>query len=568
MNRTGDKDRSAKVRKDLPVIYRKNVTQARAYDRLSEGQKLLLEVAQEAAQPTPEGFTTFCTKLCGMRVHPGQVDVVRKMVEKDYGVLAAANGWGKTAAYGLIVLWASFGNIWAPPFTPQYKVAVMGPEMKQALLTHSEIEAIRNDRHPGQVWCNHPMPCEFGARCPEAVKHHFLLKDKLIPYLTRDHHLAFTWKHNNALINFESADKKAQAIEGRAFNLIIYDEARLELWLKFIVDEVMLARGVRTENMKILLGSTPLADNFEFMEYYQKGVRDEPDWWARTGSIEENIFLSHNQVEKIRRNLDERVRDQVLSGKFVEPPTAYFVKERVEGCFDNAPELEEYSSFDKKAQPQRTYVGGLDLAVSETGDYSVLTVWDATEAPHRVVLEKVFTRGTSASNVVNYCDIIIQEFNCQIGFDASGPLGVEFQHQVSHSLGWYVPITFSSRLGGASAQKPTILANFRHFVNNKLWTTPNLTGLKAQLLAYSIEKDHRLRKDRLMAQVYAAWIAKDYLSAELYEGLVLDVDSTTYDGEYADPFSNFADDGKSEMQKRYLRLVKETELREEQLKNA
>ena len=549
MNRTVDKDRHAKVRKDLPVIYRKNVVAQRAIDDLSDSQKQFLLAVQKATQPTPEGFEFFCRAFCGMRAHPGQVDIIQKMGEKDYGVLAAANGWGKTCFYALLVLWTSFGNIWAPPFTQQYKVGVMGPEMKQALLTHSEIEAIRNDRHPGQVW--------------DGKKHSFLLKDRLIPTLTRDHHLAFTWRHNNALINFESADKKAQAIEGRAFNLIIYDEARLELWLKFIVEEVMLARGVRTENMKILLGSTPLADNAEFLEYFNKGMRGEQDWWARTGAIIENVFLSEKQVAKIRRNLDERVRDQVLGGQFVAPPQAYFVKERVDEAFVDAPEIPGIDSFKDKLRSGRTYVGGLDLAVAEGGDFSVITVWDVTEVPHRLILEKVFPQGTSASHVVNYCDVLIQEFTCQIGFDASGPLGVEFEHQVSHEIGWYVPIKFSMRMGGASAEKPTILANFRHFINNKLWTSPNIPGLRTEIVAYNLEKDHRLRKDRLMAQVYAAWVAKDYLAPDQYEGLMLDVNSTNYDGEFANPYSKFTeDDGKSELTRKHLRLVQEMKQRE------
>lgn len=550
MNRTEIKDRHAINRRDYPVDYRKNLVAQRKIDTLSDAEKAFLVAAKKAMEPTPEGFKFFCETFCGMRVHPGQLDTIRLMGTKDYGVLAAANGWGKTCFYALLVLWTSFGNIWAPPFTQQYKICVMGPEMKQALLTHAEIEAIRNDRHPGQIW--------------DGKKHKFLLKDRLIPWLTRDHHQAFRWRHNNAVINFESADKKAQAIEGRAFNLIVYDEARLELWLKFIVDEVFLARGVRTANMKILLGSTPLSDNFEFMEYFDRGMRDDPDWWSRTGTIQENIFLNTEQVEKIRRNLDERVREQVLSGKFVQPEIAYFVKERVQECFDDAAEVYDLGSFTGKAQSGRTYVGGLDLAVSEHGDFSVVTVWDVTDVPHRVVLEKVFPRGTSASLVVNYCDVLIQEFNCQIGFDASGPLGVEFEHQVSHAIGWYVPIKFSSRLGGASAQKPTIMANFRHFINNKLWTAPNLPQLKRQILAYNIELDHRLRKDQLMAQVYAAWIAKDYLSSEYAQALDLSM-ATTYDGEYADPFAPHSeDDNKSELQRKLLRLVQEQKARDAQ----
>ena len=82
-------------------------------------------------------------------------------------------------------------------------------------------------------------------------------------------------------------------------------------------------------------------------------------------------------------------------------------------------------------------------------------------------------------------------------------------------------------------------------------------------MAYNLEKDHRLRKDRLMAQVYAAWVAKDYLAPDQYEGLMLDVNSTNYDGEFANPYSKFTeDDGKSELTRKHLRLVQEMKQRE------
>lgn len=504
-----------------PAAYRASIQEGRG--NFSEERKK--EIAEDIRAGKTD-FKRFCEKLVGVRVHPGQLDVWSLLNEKDYGTLAAANGWGKTAFYALLVLHATFYMDWAPLRQQQYKSLVMGPELKHALLTHNEIEKLRINRSELQYWDE-----DAGG---DGKMHPFLLASKLIPYNTKDQHAAFKWEHNGSILLFESAVQKAKSIEGQAFNLIIYDEARLEDHLKFIVEEVFLARGTRTEGMRIVLGSTPLMDSFEFMEYVKKGERDNQDWWSRTGSIDENIYLSKKQLAKISRNLDERVRDQVLGGKFVEPPDSYFVRDRVLECMSqDSSEEPDIDSFVGKAVKGHTYVGGLDTAVSETGDYSVLTVWDATAAPHRVVFEKVFQRGMSTSEVLAYTFTVIDEFQCQIGFDAQGPLGVELTLQAGAGveLGWLVPIKFG---GGYSRTKADALSNFRHFINNRLWDCPNIPGLMAQIVSYKT-KDHNLKKDRLMAQVYAAWVAKDYLTPDQIEGLSIP-DSGNYYKSAPGPF--------------------------------
>lgn len=424
-------------------------------------------------------FAYFAEFMCGFRLHAGQADVVRLMDEKDYGVLAAANGWGKTLFYALLDLWATFGKRWAPPGWGQYRSVVLGPEMKQALLTHAEIEQIRKGKHEGQLWCDHPAPCPDGPECPRAAHHPFRLAPWLIPFKTQDQHLAYRWKHNDARLHFESADNKATSIEGWRVHLVIYDEARLELYLKFVVEQVILARGTRSPGMRILLGSTPLANSYELLEYFKRGKRGDPDWWSRQGRIEENVFLLKAQIDKIRRNLDPRVVDQVLAGEWVEPPDAYFISQRVVECMDDGRAPPDIASYLGKANGGHQYVGGLDAAVAEGGDETVVTLWDITQTPYRVILEKVFPKGTPLTTAVAFCDILIQEFSCVIGYDAQGPLGVELSHQVSFDPASYVPVKFSGggRAGGTSQQKAEAMANFRHFINNKLWWCPNLPEL-------------------------------------------------------------------------------------------
>lgn len=530
------RSKQSKVHRENLTEYDRDMAMAKRIEDLPFHDRLLLEHLLRGK----DDFGYFCENILGMRAHPGQRDVVSLMYNKDFGVLAAANGWGKTILYALLMLWATYNRTWAVNKN-RYLAVVLGPEMKQALLTHEHIEAIRNDRHEGQVW--------------DGKQHYFLLKDRLIPFKTQDGHYAYRWKHNGAVLRFESAEGKASSIEGWAPNLVIYDEARLELHLRYVVEEVILARGVRTENMKILLGSTPIMDSYDLLDYYKRGELGDRDWWNRSGHITDNVYLSDKQVDKIRRNLDPRVREQVLAGKFVEPPDAYFISERVEEAFDTGREPDDIAEFKGKANPSRTYVAGADAAVSEGGDESAVTVWDVTTTPHQVVLEKVLPRGSPLEKLIAYCDVLIQEFSCQVGYDAQGPLGVQMELMVAIDPGWYVPVKFGGKAvkGGTSSQKMDALANFRHLINDKLWKCPNIPGLKAQILSYSIKKDKSLKKDRLMAQVYAAWVAKDYLTPD-QAGFRLNELENVYAGQSYD-FGPHGDSTKSPLMQKWAGLV-------------
>lgn len=508
-------------------------------------------------------FTYFTEFMCGVRVHPGQVRVSDQMDVTDYNVVAAANGWGKTVFYGLKVMHSTWAKLWAPRGWGIYKAAVLAPWMQQALLTHEVIEDIRLNRSEFQEWCDHPAPCLKGFACPDRKRHPFRLSPWLIPFKTEATHLAYRWKHNSALIHFESGENKAANIEGWRLNVIIYDEARLELHLKHIVDQVFLARATRTPNQKILLGSTPLSDSYDFLEYYRKGEAGKKNWSSHMGSIRENIFLLPEQIEKVRDSLDERIRDQVLEGRWVAPPDSYFISDRVNECFDPGPEpAHGIDSYVGKARRTGQYVGGLDIAAAEGGDESVLSLWDVSVNPYRVVLEKVWLKGTALGTVISYCDVIIDEFSCAIAFDASSGLGVEFEHQVSHNPASYIPITFTGGNQKAQAQmKVQALTNMRHFINNKMVSWPYLPDTRKQFHGYQYPKDQNLRKDRLMSNVYAAWLAKDYANFSNV-GVHINTNGPSYRGQgvsYGGRGDRPEWANKSPLQRQMLRLSEQRE---------
>ena len=541
---------------------------------LSERERTWIEHCKLAAKD----FVYFCNFMCGVRVHPGQIGIAQMMDEKDFGVLAAANGWGKTLLYALLVLWASFAKKWAPKGWAQYKVAVLAPWMQQALITHGDVEQIRKSEHEVQTWCEHPAPCEKGYECPDRKPHRFRLAPWLIPFKTEATHEAYRWSHNGAFIHFESGDNKAHDVEGWRLNFIVYDEARLELHLKHIVDQVFLARAVRTPNQKILLGSTPLSDSKDFLEYFRRGERGHKDWWAYIGSIKDNIFLNLAQVQKVRDSLDERIAEQVLGGKWVAPPDSFFVTERVEAVFDKQATMAVSTALmerlEGKYTPGHTYVGGLDIAVAEGGDESCFTLWDLSAGydpskprpAAKMIVEKIFPKGRSIANAVEFCEFAIKQFNCIIGFDATSAIGIEFGFQAAYLSVWFMPVSFT---GGNAAQlspiKSQALSNYRKFLNEKWITYPYLPETMKQITGYQYPKDQHLDKDRLMAQVYAAWVAKDYITIPQVALNMPFVNRTSYAGSgviYGDGVPNeWAN--KSPLQQKALRMARERDMQRE-----
>jgi len=428
-------------------------------------------------------------------------------MKKPFLTLAAANSWGKTAFIALFTLWASFYKKWADPLWTPYRFVVLGPEMKHALLVYQEIEGIRLNRSRFQNW-------------GDGKKHYCLIADQIVPFTTPDKHHAFKFAHNGSLMYFESSEERAKAIEGIAPNVVVYDEVRRELYLDFVVNQVILPRGNRVPGFRMVLSSTPLADSFEFMEFVKRGEEGHPDWTSIKGAISDNTFLDKAAVELIRRNLDPRIADQVMRGEFVSPEEAYFIGDKVQSCMDNDPLATILNEFKGRAVGGHRYVGGIDPAVAEAGDNSAITVWDITTPPFRVVYEHVLPKGTSLGALIQLTNQLIDEYNCMFAFDATGPLGIEMEHQASaEKPTYYVPVSFGAGNRGTditttkrtSVMKQDILGNFRYLINNGLWKSPNLPDLRKELLGYKLDDKH-LKTDRLMAQALAAWLAKDYLA--------------------------------------------------------
>lgn len=504
-------------------------------------------------------FPFFCATFLGMRIHPGQEDVVEALRSgKDFGVLALPNGWGKTVFLALFLLWTSFYRIWAPRWWGQYKAYAIGPEMKHALLVHNEIEAIRNNRHSGQWWIRGP-----GA---DQRHHKMLLASKLIPFKTREKHEAFLWMHNKSRIHFESSEEKLKALEGVDPNVVVYDEARRELYLDFVVNEVILPRGLRVPGYKVLLSSTPMNDSYDFFEFFKYPERSDKaeDWFSRKGNINENVFLDVKQVEKIANALDPRVRDQVLRGEFVSPPDSYFIRESVLSCISDEPTPPNLIEISGKYQAGHDYIAGADAAVSEGGDESVITVWDVTKVPFTVVVHKALPKGTPVGGLLDECDKVIEEFACQVGYDNSGQLGVEIEHQSQERSGMYVPIRFggwstrhivdANKIHG-TVGKGEALNTFRYLLNRQLWHAPNIPVLRAQILGYKL-KDDNMKTDHLMANVVAAWLAKDYLPTETREGLVFNDMADVYSGETS-LFVGEDDSGLTPLQRQWRQMTRD-----------
>jgi hypothetical protein len=465
----------------------------------------------------------------------------------------------------------TFYRLWAPPWWHIYKWLVLGPEMKHALLVHAEVENLRYSRHRAQYWnclgkCGqHNDGLDVGKRW-----HRMMIAGMLTPFKHQSMYEAFRWNHNLSELHYRSGEEKAKQIEGMDPNGIAYDEARRELYLDFVHNQVILPRGNRVPGFRVIYSSTPLMDNYTFMQLVQQGIEGAPDWHHKQGSIEENTFLDPEAVDLIRRNLDPRVVGQVMRGEFVQPPDAFFVAEAVLSSFAGGPPSVDISSYEGKAQEGHRYVAGADQAVSEGGDESVVTVWDITKLHEGVPAECVYhfalERGTDTGGLLDLLDLVSDEFKCQIACDGNGPLGVELAHQAHRrAASWCVLLkygglhtsTTQKKIGvQSSIGKIEALTLFRFFVNSRLWTAPNVPKLKSQILGYKL-KDANMQTDHLMANVNAAQLAQHYLPATAQQALAFP-DGKWYQGHAGTFGARKGEENLSELQRKWMQMVRNT----------
>lgn len=181
--------------------------------------------------------------------------------------------------------------------------------------------------------------------------------------------------NNSTLYTVPVGHDQASSLAGGQFGYISYDECAQSYHLEDELGAKILSRLIKY-GVGLDLISTCEVDSASNQYYYKlvkDGLAQVDGWWAMTGKLDDNIFISDSQREKIKADLlstDRRRYRQVVFGEFVSGGKKFFEQSEI----DNLWKL----SSGKGLIPGHKYLLVADWGMSDTGDPSVFYVLDFT----------------------------------------------------------------------------------------------------------------------------------------------------------------------------------------------
>lgn len=197
---------------------------------------------------------------------------------------------------------------------------------------------------------------------------------------------------NNAYIEHRSlGSDQGDALQGKPFGLITYDEGGRSDHLESEINDSLLARLFDMQGPLMIL-STPSQNSKSTIYYYQlyqRGLIGAENTYTMTGSLKDNEFFSPEQIEAQYDLLkDNPLREQMLEGKFVFGGDTLFTIESIVNAQDES--LNDGIRYEEGHK----YVFGIDTAIGS--DEIVYTFLDITSKPWKLVRERA-VKGNSAS---------------------------------------------------------------------------------------------------------------------------------------------------------------------------
>ena len=416
-------------------------------------------------------------------------------------VHVAANQIGKTLGLGIIILWACFHKIGMDRSDPgtwlrlQYQWFHLAPSQQQAYLVLRDITLLLDGIHPAQR--RKPMLPQGLATAVKVEQYYDGLQ---------------LW--NGAVVQFRTTEEKAKALQGRRAAGISFDECAFEIYLKTVVNEVLMMRLISTGG-PLLLVSTPngINDYFEIVQQIlDTGQAQEDHTWTAGSSalawstVTDNVGfgISQAEVDRMERDIDETTREQQLRGAFLEPSEAFFVPAvRTIEAFHPLPEL-------VRPLPGHRYVTMWDPSVAS--DPTAMITLDVTSEPWTGVNFRHYPRPPAVNQLL--LDIESQHalYNSSAtgpemkssnltGFDSTSMGGVMLRQQLGH-----LRPSRAINFGGPRA-KMDYLTNLRAaLLKGRLVLPESWYRLKRELLNYRLD-DKKLQQDCVMALAGAVELA-------------------------------------------------------------
>lgn len=222
---------------------------------------------------------------------------------------------------------------------------------------------------------------------------------------------------NGSIMHVRSLHDDARYVDGHGYRYLSIDEAGWIPNLRKLVDSVLLMRLAGGGSLDFI--GTPKGKSQDgLFWYYLQGERGVDGYYSQRGSIFDNPYLPREDLEMRERLLagsDEKLRQQVLYGEFIDFEGLAFTGDQLENAF--RPEL----PMEVPPQPGRRYVTAWDLG--RTNDWTVGITLDITSRPWHLVrydrLNKV-----PWESIYNLIGQVREMYDCRWAYiDATGPQG-------------------------------------------------------------------------------------------------------------------------------------------------
>lgn len=299
-------------------------------------------------------------------LHPGQIEFMQNG-DKKINMLCPGNSWGKTE-------WITRAHLFWALFKSGMEFPRSWPVEKQARKKrYAEYRTLNCSYNyetadtPFERIVNYRQEIEFVNWLVETVRR----REREIVCRT------------GSIIKIGSLEENGKLIEGDRYYRITVDEIGWIPNFKHIRDHVLQPRLIvpySAEGGRLYLLGTPKAiTDPEVYMMFERGKGIHPDIYSRQGSTYENIYLSAEQIELVKRQYADSpsALRQVLYGEFVRTGGTVFRPDAVRRLFWN--ELKLPAPY----EDGHVYVSSWDYARKQ--DHTVGITLDITRKPYRIV---------------------------------------------------------------------------------------------------------------------------------------------------------------------------------------
>lgn len=453
-----------------------------------------------------------------MPLHSGQRKYLTEttQLKTKVNVLVPSNRWGKSTMTACLQIWYLFYKFGIPPgnrntwLKAEYRTANVAPQATLVEPVFKYIDQILTSRF------------SIYTRDGRIVNNRCLIEWFYIKEKTLNSPPFKQFFSNNSYIEHRTiGGSAADALEGKPFGLITYDEGGRSQHLQEEVDGTFLAR-LFDWGGPLHIPSTPDQTSPSILfhyELYQKGLNRVTGYYTMEGQLKDNDFFPEEQIQE-QYDLYEHnpLKDQVLCGKFV------FGGDNIYDTQSILDAKDESLNDGLRREANHSYIIGIDTAIGS--DEMVYTVLDVTNKPHKVV-KVIAAKGNSKSPQMHLNDLLDlydaykdETTTIQLMLETWNGESVRFYHDLPPHIqtitkcygSWQPEIRRSEnknkpRPKNQTVKKADIILSLRKTLSAREIKIPNNPELVQQLSIYR-EDDANIPTDRVFSLALATWLAE------------------------------------------------------------